>query len=100
MKKLIIASVVLLFLSGCATTRPCEPIVQIKEVPKIVYKNPPSPPEINKPDLPLYSLDEDSDPDKIAKAYVATVELLRDYAKKLEIALDAYRSEDDDDINN
>ena len=85
-----------MFLVGCASS-PKVPKTIIKEVPVIVYKNPPAPAEVLRPSLPIDDLTEQATNDEIAKAYVSSLELLKIYARRLELALEPYRKLDDNE---
>jgi len=78
------ALVVAALLAGCAAPDP-----RIVEIP--VAAEVPEPPVIERPRLPLEDLTPDAKPDEVMRSYRATVEVLMQYARDLETALDAYR---------
>ena len=74
---------------GCGTTTE----VRTETVPVLtpVPVQPPSAPEIDRPVLPLASIDSTSTPDEVMRAYIASVVLLQGYARALEAQLQPYR---------
>lgn len=77
-------------LSGCALTQ--ERVrVEYRDVVKPVLTCP-APPTITRPHLPIDDLTEEDkkNPDKVAKAYKATVKVLQGYGIQLETALKKY----------
>lgn len=86
--KLAIAVLTLVILSGCAT----EKIVYVpKEVKIMVPVAAPQPPTFDVPAMPIADLNDSSTPDVVIKAYVATVQLLKDMVKERDRALNIYR---------
>ena len=77
--KVIILS---LFLVGCATT----------EV-KTVIVDPPQPPVINRPELPVLTITKDMDAGTILQLHRETIKVLQAWGLELEAALNAYRKD-------
>ena len=69
-------------LTGCATT----------EV-KYVTVDPPPPPVINRPELPVLSITKDMDAGTILQLHRETIKVLQAWGLELEAALNAYRKD-------
>lgn len=90
--KIIVLAILLVF-SGCSffqETR--EPLVETQEVYIPIEGNNLEPPKVTMPDLPIYYLDEDSTPSEVAKAYVISIQKLKNEAIYRGLLLDLYRS--------
>jgi len=87
MVKILLLCVVLL--SGCHTT-PKYPEIVTVEVP-VFYC--PQPVDIEKPELYIFGLsDEDAkNPDKVFKAYAASIKQLENYATLLNLQFELYK---------
>ena len=96
-KKWLVYSVTVIFLvlGGCTTTPEIKYVDRPVRVEIMVPAEIPEPPIINEPFLPIELLipENITDPDKIARYYVKSVQLLKTYAAMLQCALDAYRTE-------
>jgi hypothetical protein len=77
-----------LALWGCAASVPQAPVVARVPVPIEC----PEPPLLPLPQLPIASLKAGAPPAEVAKAYAASVQVLKDAVKERELLLDAYRS--------
>lgn len=90
MKKLIVAAMLVVLVSGCAGKQiRIRSEVQEVQVPLLYC---PAPPELNQPVLPIQEMTEEqkADPGEVAKYYKATVRALLGYVGELEKALDSY----------
>lgn len=71
-------------LTGCAAQEIVY-VDRIVEVPQIIMEPRPELPEVIKlTDLPIYHLTKDSTPEEVARAYYATVEILKSKIKQYE----------------
>lgn len=94
MKNIIMLALLSVLLIGCTTE-----VIKYKyvEVEVMVPVPVPAPDNIEKPILPtelLTDKDKGNYP-KISKAYAVTVERLKEYSEKLNIALDVYRPKEE-----
>jgi len=88
--KIIHTILMSLMLVGCAAEKQIIRVPFEVEVPVIVEC--PAPPTINPPFLPIYLLSEEDKGDnpKIARAYVESLQLMKNYAEKQSAALGVY----------
>jgi hypothetical protein len=83
-KTLLLAAA--LALAGCATAPPA-PRVEVR----YVQVDPPAPPLVNRPELPVLALREGDDAGAVLQAHRETIKLLQAWGLRLEALLDAYR---------
>ena len=82
------------WLSGCVPER----VIfkdRIVEVPVLIFRNPPPPAPVEKPEFPIDSLSLDATDEETAKAYAETVELMRGYLTSLEESLKPFWNTND-----
>ncbi|QIG71792.1 hypothetical protein EVB94_341 [Rhizobium phage RHph_TM40] len=94
--KYVYAMIPVILLSSCVSTSksrtPLPPPVKVIE--KVVVQDWPEPPKNVRPKLPITSLsteDFDTSSPSVAKAALMSIEILSNYAGRLETQLDAYR---------
>ena len=91
----ILFSILLVLVAGC--TKQTKPDLPVETpTPIVVTTKPAKPANVPVPHLPVDDLTKDSDTDEVAKAYVSTVKILKNYSRQLRAALqpfeDAYRN--------
>lgn len=74
----------LLSLPGCRR-------IEFVEVPRTVVIPCPEPPPVSMPDLPIYHLEADATPDQVAKAYAASIVILKGHLLQAHALLNGYR---------
>jgi hypothetical protein len=94
-KLLLTLPIMLLIMGASCQPKPVEYVDRPYEVKVLVPVPPPEPPTITAPFLPIYLLAPEhiDDPDLIAKYYVKSIYLQKSYSRKLQCALDVYRTE-------
>ena len=88
MGKIILLTLALI-LSGCHTTPEPEIIYKTVNVP--IMEQCIIPPDLQRPVLPILTLDDSSNKDDIAKSYIISIEMLIEYSKEMEQALSVYK---------
>lgn len=87
MVKLLLA--LSLLLTGCASAvKPLPPEIRYVKV------EPPAPPVVNRPELPVLSLKPGDTPDVVIQAHRESIKLLQQWGLQLEAILDGYRKKD------
>lgn len=77
-----------LLLTGCASVQPLPPEIRYVQV------QPPAPPVVNRPELPVLSLKPGDTPDVVIQAHRESIKLLQQWGLQLEAILDGYRKKD------
>lgn len=89
MRALLFSLAMIFIVSGCQ-----KEIVykdRIKEVPVLVFNDPPKPAEIAAmPELPIFKITKDSSREEIAKAFAESVTILLSQVKQQETALEPF----------
>ena len=85
-KLLILALPLILVLTGCTTTEYIDRPYEVK-VPVVIEI--PEPPELPMPELPVDALTPEHSFDEIAKAYAASIKLLKAQNEKLDALFNA-----------
>lgn len=72
----------------------CKPAVVYQEVRVPVPVPCPIPPDVARPELPIFKVGMGATPQDIVRAYAVSVQLLIAYAERLELILEGYKKPD------